>query len=168
MSGPPPEGLFSLLAIHGWKHNWSKLIWIADLAAMLRHFDLNWQMIEDSAARDGWRRIFLLALAMVRRVYGIEASCDGAVAADRDIQSLAERLEAGLRLARNNSYLEWHRDMLSARDSFADQVGQVAHFVFTPGLAEYSAASLPRWASAGYRLIRIARVLRLWPEKAAR
>ena len=163
-NSPSPEDLFALLAIHGWKHNWSKLIWISDLLAVMRRYDLDWARLDRSATRGGWRRILLLAIAMLWRVYGVDPVFDGAT--DPGIASLAERLERSLRLAKNHTYLEWHRDMLCARDSRASQLRQLVQFIFTPGLAEYSAARLPAWASAGHRLIRVGRVLKLWPEKA--
>jgi len=55
--------------------------------------------------------------------------------------------------------------MLSARDIRISQLRQLRNFIFMPGLAEYSSARLPEWASAGYRAIRVARVLRLWPSR---
>lgn len=162
VSAPHPEDLVALLAIHGWKHNWSKLIWIADLAAVLRCYDINWERIQESACRSGWKRILLLGLEMVRRVYG-------ALYADYDdpfLLALAQELEQNLRQAKNNSYLDWHRNMLRARDSRFSQMRQLANFIFTPGLGEYASSALPGWAAPGYRVIRLARVLSLWPEKA--
>ena len=161
---PSPEDLVGLLAIHGWKHNWSKLIWVADLANVIRRNEIDWQRLYRSATQDGWKRVLLLGLEMVRRVFGLPVF----VKSDPDsgILELAERLERNLKRAKNNSYLEWHRDMLRARDSGGSQLRQIANFVFTPGLAEYSSSNLPGWASPAYRLIRLARVLSLWPEKA--
>ena len=166
VNAPSPEDLVGLLAIHGWKHNWSKLIWIADLAAVMRKYHLDWERIEHSATTYGWRKIFILGLEMVRRVYGIDLTDNSALHPDATILTLAQRLECGLQSARSISYLEWHRDMLAARDSRASQICQLANFVFTPGLAEYSSSQLPTWASPAYRVIRLARVLSLWPEKA--
>jgi len=163
VSAPSPEDLFALLAIHGWKHNWSKLIWVADLAQLIRQRELDWDRLHRSASRDGWRRILSLAVAMVQRVYGEAARAPFEI--DERIAVLAGRLEANLRAANNPSYLEWHRLMLSARDIRISQLRQLRNFIFMPGLAEYSSARLPEWASAGYRAIRVARVLRLWPSR---
>lgn len=164
VNAPGAENLVGLLAIHGWKHNWSKLIWIADLSAVIRRSEIDWERLHESATRNRWRRILLLGLEMVRRIYGTPA-CDP-LNADPEIASLAERLEQGLRVANNSSYLQWHRDMLLARDSRSSQIRQLANFILTPGLAEYSSSKLPAWASPAYRAIRLARVLSLWPQKA--
>jgi hypothetical protein len=159
---PSAEDLVGLLVIHGWKHNWAKLIWIADLAVLLQKHDIDWQQVRESATRDGWRRILLLGLEMVRRVYGVTT----ALAPDAKLRLLAANLERRLQLAQNNSYLGWHRDMLLARDGRVSQIRQLRNFVFTPGLAEYASAKLPACLSPGYRMVRLARVMSLWPEKA--
>jgi hypothetical protein len=101
---------------------------------------------------------------MVRRVYGLDSELSRYI--DPQLLALADRLEQNLRLARDNRYLLWHRDMLAARDSRADQLRQVVNFVFTPGLAEYASPKLPSWASPAYRVIRVGRVLSLLLEKA--
>src|SRR5581483_6680872 len=50
---PTAEELFAMLAIHGWKHNWSKLIWIADLAQLIRRNEIDWDIVQRSATRGG-------------------------------------------------------------------------------------------------------------------
>ena len=159
---PGPEDLVALLTIHGWKHNWSKLIWVADLAAAVRLGNIDWKLVQRTAEFGGWRRILLLGLEMVRRVYSLETP----LAVDPGVRALARDLEQNLRAARNVSYAQWHRGMLRARDRCAHQAQQLAYFIFTPGLAEYASIDLPRWAASGYRLVRLARVLRLSREKA--
>jgi hypothetical protein len=160
------EDLFALLAIHGWKHNWSKLIWVADLAAMMNKHQLHWDAIHRTATQFRWRRILLLALEMVRRVYGPQAGVEPFVSPDAKVQAVATRLEQNLHLARNNSYFEWHRDMLEARDSRTCQIRQLARFILTPGLGDYSSFRLPGWASPAYRLVRLGRVIGLSMGKA--
>jgi len=162
MNVPSVEDLVGLLVIHGWKHNWSKLIWLADLAVAIRRNPLDWETIHRGALQNGWSRILLLGLEMIRRIYRIETPPP----VDDNVSSLAQKLEHNLRTYVENSYVDWHRDMLRARDSRGDQVRQVANFVFTPGLGEYTSAALPAWASPAYRAIRLARVFSLWPEKA--
>jgi len=164
VNAPKPEDLVGMLCIHGWKHNWSKLIWVADLARTIRKYPLDWDEILSSAERWGWRRILLLGAELVRLVYkDITTKLDHH--GDAGVQAVARRLEQNLRRGQPNSYLDWHRDMLVARDSINSQIHQAANFVFTPGLAEYSSSKLPKWASLGYRMVRLARVLSLWPRK---
>jgi Uncharacterised nucleotidyltransferase len=155
VSTPSPEDLLGLLVIHGWKHNWSKLIWIADVAILAGRYDLDWQQIYRSASRNGWRRILSLGLEMARRVYGAERFPSDV---DSGIATLAEELEYKLRATADASYIEWHRNMLRARDSRRLQARQLANFIFTPGLAEYSSYRLPAWGTPAYRFVRLTRV----------
>jgi len=154
VTAPSPEDLLGLLVIHGWKHNWSKVIWVADVANLLDRYDLDWDRVRRSAAESGWRRILSLGLEMARRVYRVDAP----VPVDSGIAALAGEFEHNLRAAADSTYIHWHRDMLRARDSLRQQAKQLANFVFTPGLAEYSAYELPRWAAPAYRFIRLTRV----------
>lgn len=163
VQGPSPEDLFALLAIHGWKHNWSKLIWVADLVQVMRRYRLDWELLRRSAARDGWLRILLLAIAVVERVYGLPGGIELerlGLESDSHLVALVRRLEDGLREGSDHGYLQWHRDMLSARDNGFSQIRQLVNFFFTPGLADYQCTTLPRWGSKGYRLVRMARLAR--------
>lgn len=163
VNAPSPEDLLGLLVIHGWKHNWSKLIWVADVANLIHRHDLNWDRIQRSSAKGGWQRILALGLEMARRIYWIERS---PVQVDSGIATLAGEFEHKLRSAADTTYIHWHRDMLRARDSRLHQAKQLANFIFTPGLAEYTGQTLPQWAAPAYRLIRFARVARLMKAKA--
>src|SRR5581483_7785573 len=98
------------------------------VAQLIRRDEIDWDIVQRSATRGGWRRILSLALAVVRRVYGPPEGIR--FEADRELLKLAERLESYLRNARNHSYLEWHRDMLRARDNPISRVRQVCNFFF--------------------------------------
>jgi hypothetical protein len=161
MNAPSLGDLVALLTIHGWKHNWSKLIWVADLAALIQTGKIDWDGVLKTATNGSWRRILALGVEMVRLVYGFETP----VSADQGTQRLAKELEQNLGAGKNSSYLEWHRNMLRARDHRVDQIRQVANFVFSPGLGEYASVHLPGWAASGYHLVRLGRVLRLSREK---
>jgi len=163
VTAPSPEELLGLLVIHGWKHNWAKLIWIADVAALIHLNNIDWEQVFHSASRNGWRRILLLGIAMTRKIYRLtDLPCD----TDEGITALANDLHEHLPRATPISYVEWHRDMLRARDCRTHQLRQLRNFVLSPGLGEYATVKLPRWASPAYRLIRLGRVLSLWPAKS--
>ena len=164
VTAPSPEDLLGLLVIHGWKHNWSKLIWVADLATLIDRSQLDWDYIHQSAHKNCWRRILSLGLGMVRRIYELETA---PVEGDSPIAALADHLKNNLQNAIDASYVEWHRDMLRARDSRRHQARQLANFIFTPGLAEYTSFEFPSWAVPAYRLIRVQRVISMLSAKAA-
>jgi len=103
-------------------------------------------------------------LGMVRRIYELETA---PVEGDSHIAALADHLKNNLQNAMDASYVEWHRDMLRARDSRRHQARQLANFIFTPGLAEYTSFEFPSWAVPAYRLIRVQRVISMLSAKAA-
>jgi hypothetical protein len=61
-----PEDLIGVLAMHGAFHCWERLIWICDLAGMIRvDQGIDWRGLIDQAERQGWRRILFLGLSLV-------------------------------------------------------------------------------------------------------
>lgn len=162
---PSREDLMLLLCVHGWKHNWSRLIWIADLARLIRGHSLDWNRIDSLARRTRSTGIVALGIEMVHLAFGLEPPHNVKVHAR--IGELAAKLFDHTKSEQSFSYLQWHRFMLAARDSYRDRVEHVLRFLFTPGIGEYQTVNLPKWASAGYRAIRVGRVLKLLPSVAA-
>lgn len=67
-----PFDLVHYLCLHGVKHAWSRLGWIADLAwCIVRYPELDWRALLDHAARLGTRRITLVGLALVQELFSI-------------------------------------------------------------------------------------------------
>lgn len=159
MPAPSPEYLLMLLSIHGWKHNWGRLIWLGDIAQLLRTSQIDWHVVFETCRRDRNLRLLSLALHMSHRVFDTlipEPFAFRDSALDELVNELVERL----RDVQPCGYRDWHRCMLLARDGRWDQMRQLATFFFTPGLADYATCSLPAWASVGYRLIRVGRLLK--------
>jgi hypothetical protein len=159
-----PEDLLLLLAIHGWKHNWSRLIWVGDIAQLLRHHAMDWDLVLASAKQTRNVGVLSLALQIAHDVFGspLPPIC---WVPEKSVVSLANELVRRMQKMEPCSYLEWHRYMLAARDGVGDRLRQIARFLFTPGLGEYAACNLPESFSFAYRGIRLARVLRLMPGK---
>ena len=85
------EDEFVLNCIHGAKHFWERLIWLADIAAMVsRHPELDWQRAKQNAEDVGALRMLYLALQLSESVLGVTVPApmvDG-VAADAPVRSL--------------------------------------------------------------------------------
>jgi hypothetical protein len=162
---PSPEDLLMLLSIHGWKHNWSRLIWLGDIAQLTRLYELDWARLFSECKANRNRRLLALPLRMANSIFGMPVPRQFAFA-DPELDALARELEVRLRNVNPCGYRDWHRCMLAARDSHLDRAHQLATFLSTPGLGEYTACELPRWASAAYRVVRVARLLRLGPQKS--
>jgi len=61
------EDLLLALSIHAAKHGWQRLIWLSDIAALLRRSqDLNWDVLLQSAQGAGVERILCVSLLLAR------------------------------------------------------------------------------------------------------
>ncbi|MBS1842017.1 MAG: nucleotidyltransferase family protein, partial [Acidobacteria bacterium] len=59
------EDEFVLICIHGAKHFWERLMWLADVAAMASDCQLDWKMVKESAKAVGAERMVNVALRLV-------------------------------------------------------------------------------------------------------
>jgi hypothetical protein len=161
---PADEDLLMFLSIHGWKHNWGRLIWLGDVAQLIRTSNINWDRLFSEGARNRNVRMLALGLRMANRIFDVALPrqfnfCDPA------LEVLVDELVGRMRDISPCGYRDWHRCMLSARDTQFDRARQMATFLFTPGLGEYAACKLPKCVASGYRMIRFARLLRLSSQK---
>jgi hypothetical protein len=63
------EDEFVLICIHGAKHFWERLMWIADVAAIVHgHPKLDWRRVQQSAADVGAERMIHVALLLAERL----------------------------------------------------------------------------------------------------
>lgn len=87
------EDEFTLDCIHGAKHFWERLIWIADVAAIVyRHPEMDWAKVRKSAEEVGAARMVRLALRLQERLFGVAvpAAMKNVVEADPSAGELAQ------------------------------------------------------------------------------
>jgi hypothetical protein len=92
-----PEAMLLLLAVHGSKHVWEALGWLADIAWLLvANPKLDWAGALSLAGESYCARPLLLAASLVRRVFHIElpATISARIAADPALPGLAEHVLA--------------------------------------------------------------------------
>lgn len=66
-----PEDEFVHICVHGTKHLWERLKWIADVSAILRKGDdLNWERVRESADRAGTRRMLHVGMLLANDILG--------------------------------------------------------------------------------------------------
>jgi hypothetical protein len=67
-----PEDLLLVLCVHGAKHHWGKLMWICDIAEVVRSYadKLDWSRLMTRARSLGAARILSLALFLARDLLG--------------------------------------------------------------------------------------------------
>ncbi|MEO8342158.1 MAG: nucleotidyltransferase family protein, partial [Nitrospirota bacterium] len=62
--GMAPEEFLIILCLHGSKHGWERLKWVADVAELLRSQWINWKRVFSTAAERKCHRMLLLGLAL--------------------------------------------------------------------------------------------------------
>jgi hypothetical protein len=120
------EDLALILSIHGARHCWDQLKWIADLAALsAAHSEINWHGVVEQAESIGCRRILFVALLLVHDV--LNAPIPDPVLArarrDRTATGLAAdavgQMSQGRALSLSEEYVFQLRIREKARDRFS-------------------------------------------------
>ena len=83
-----------LIAIHGAKHFWERLLWIADVAALITHNPIDWDRAAAIASAVDAERMLRLALLLAKNVAGATLSAAIQVDAESDsgARSLAQQV----------------------------------------------------------------------------
>ena len=156
-----PEDLMLILCIHGWKHSWNRLLWIADVARLMRKSTaLDWTALTARASASGTEGILLLGAVLAQKLFGVTLSneiADRALSAPQ-ITSLADESIGYMQDLTQPTYTGWHRYMLVARERRIDRIRHVSRFLLTPGVGDWDAVQLPKFVTPLYRLVRLARV----------
>jgi len=89
-----------LICVHGAKHFWERLMWIADVAALISRQPLDWDRALAVANEVGAQRILRLGLRLAANLLGanLPSQIEASVRADRAVAKLAAQIEC--RLAR--------------------------------------------------------------------
>lgn|GEM_PF-3682629 len=67
------EDLVLLLAVHGHYHDWCRLVWLSDIAAVkVRHPQMDWQLLRKSAKKLGLSRLLAEAFTNIDQVLDVQ------------------------------------------------------------------------------------------------
>jgi len=156
-----PEDLMLILCIHGWKHAWNRLLWIADVARLLRKSTaLDWTTLTARARTSGTESILFLGTLLAHKLFGVVPPgevADCALHAPQ-IGTLADESIGYMQDLTQPTYTGWHRYMLVARERRIDRIRHVSRFLLTPGVGDWDTVRLPKFVTPLYRLVRLARV----------
>jgi hypothetical protein len=156
------EDLFIVLALHGAKHVWARLIWLCDLERIMGLATLDWQTIALQAKILGVVRILRITIQLANRLLEapIPSAAEGNLPADPDASRLADEIEKQI-AAESFPPLEslaYFRLMLRLRERREDQLRFVSRLAFTPGPGEWATVRLPRGLFPLYRMVRLSRL----------
>lgn len=159
---PSPEDLLLILSIHAAKHVWGRLIWLCDIAQILKRDNLNWDWIQDRARDLGIARILHITLLLANRLLAttIPAPIEDAVIADRAALAFTEQIAVAVAagVTYGEEQLSYFRMMMRLRERRADRLRFFTRLTFTPGPGEWETVHLPKLLFPLYRIVRLARL----------
>jgi len=158
-----PEALLLVLSVHGAKHRWESLVWIADIAQLLRKYsDLDWDSVLRTARSLGIERLLFLALAVAEKILAVSPpdAVRRLVASDPTLPWLCREVEHSLASeVRGVASLSDHWFSLRGRERWRDRVRYVARLGLTPNPQDWALLPLPPVLSPLYFCVRPVRLL---------
>ena len=162
MKTPSSEDLLLVLSVHAAKHVWGRLIWLCDIAQLLKLGNLDWDSMQARAREFGIERILHVTLLLVNRLLAtpIPAPVEGPIRDDRAAGAFADKIavDVGRGVTYEEQQVSYFRLMMQLRERKADRLRFLTRLTFTPGPGEWDAVRLPRRLFPLYRLVRLARL----------
>lgn len=156
-----PDDLLVALCIHGSKHEWVRLQWIADIAALLhRHPDLDLGHVLHDARTRGLERMVLLGLGLARDLLGVplpsvaDRRLDADTTACGLMAEVTDRLNAGAPV--ETSVFEPARFRWRMRERWRDRVRYLVRTVTTPREVHVGLVPWVRLPPMGYVPVKLA------------
>jgi len=142
------EDLLLALCIHGARHGWSRLVWVTDVAELLRRTSpvLDWERMFANAERQGVRRILAVGVLVARLLLEAPVTPSGTARLDADpeavslARSLADRLCEG-----HETPLNWLSVHLAIRERLRDRVRHCQRIASMPSRASGLLPTPVRW-----------------------
>ena len=157
-----PEDLLLVLSVHAAKHVWERLIWLCDIARIIRLANLDWTAVQSRTRQYGIKRILHITLLLTNRFLAepIPKSIESAVLADQNARIMADEIAAAVRagVSYEEQQLSYFRLMMRLRERKADRVRFLTRLTFTPGPGEWHAIRLQKVLFPLYRVVRLARL----------
>jgi hypothetical protein len=155
----PPEETLLLLSVHGAKHLWCKLGWIADVAALLESpFPPNLSRTLELARLCGVTRLLLIGLLLAERLAGVRLprEISARIEADLMVAVLARQAREVIAKSPVNPDVDPARYLfyLKSKDRRRDQLLFAGRLMATLAAGEWNPSALPDVLSPFYYLFR--------------
>jgi len=159
---PSAEDLLLILSLHAAKHVWGRLIWLCDIARIVKLENLNWEWIQSQARQHGIECILHTTLLLTKSLLGapIPAPIERAILSDEAAHAFAEQIAVSVAagVVYEEEKVSCFRLMMRLRERRIDRLRFLSRLTFTPGPGEWEAVRLPRLLFPFYRLVRLARL----------
>jgi hypothetical protein len=158
------ENQLLFACLHQAWHDWYRLGWVMDLAALVKQSPhMNWKEVRDRAGRFGTARMIRVSLQLVQNLFGVPLPSAIAewAAPDKQSESIAGRARQRLFSADPNTAERILRKPLfrAAMESKYDRAIYWFHSIFRPTPLEWALVPLPDWLCGLYYPIRAGRLL---------
>lgn len=160
----PPEIELMMICIHGTKDLWTKLLWICDVAELIRSSkELNWDWVAELSHSLGSRRMLFLGLFLARDL--LDASIPGVIAQQAELDPMVKRLATQVRQRLFNgstgssSILKNSLFHLKAREHLKDRVKYCIRLGMATTPGDWSLIKLPKSLFPLYYIIRPIRLM---------
>ena len=159
---PSAEDLLLVLSVHAAKHVWERLIWLCDIAQILKREKLNWDRVQACAREFGIERILHVTLLLANRLLmaPIPEEIEESVMSDRAARTFADKIavDVGRGVSYHEEQVSYFRLMMQLRERKVDRLRFLTRLTFTPGPGEWDAVRLPKPLFPLYRVVRLARL----------
>jgi len=136
---PAPESLFELLCMHGTKHNWSRLLWVADVATLAGpRCGIDREKLDRRVRRNGTLWMTSLGAGLARSLLGAGIPRP---AAPHALERRAIGFLSGE--ASCSGFRDEWRFHCAARERWRDRIRYVALALLTPGFGDWRWIALP-------------------------
>jgi hypothetical protein len=158
------ENQLLFACLHQAKHNWSRLGWVMDLAALVKQSPhMNWNDVQHRAGRFGTARMIRVSLQLIQNLFGVPLPFAIAewAAPDKQSENIARRVEQRLFSDDTNTSERIPTDPLfrAAMESKYDRAVYWFHSIFRPTPLEWELLPLPDWLRGAYYPVRAGRLL---------
>jgi hypothetical protein len=158
-----PEDLLLVLAVHAAKHVWGRLIWLCDIAQIVKRGNLDWNWVQTRAHEVGIERILHVTLGLAKRLLAtaIPAAIEGAIVDDRAALAFTDEIAAAVEagVSHEEQQVSYFRLMMRLRERRVDRFRFLTRLTFTPGPGEWETVHLPKALFPLYRLVRLGRLV---------
>lgn len=164
------EDTLLVACLHGAKEKWWRLLWVADVAALMhRHRTVDWAAIMQRASASGMQRMLRLGLGLAHALFSAQLPPDLAHSIEEDQRCLRLIEESKRRIFGDaggpGSLLILSKYHWNARERVGDRVRYVWRTMTTPQFIHYRMISLPDALAFGYVAVKLVHdylLLPLW------
>ncbi len=166
---PSDEAMLIYLCAHGYRHGWSRLSWVCDVAEVIcARPQLDWELVDQLAGSQGMRSVVLLGLALAHRLLDapIPTAFKAKIIDNKRVSNALNTIIEWLSAPTPASDMALQAFHLSLADSWRDQAAYLPyalrHFAATklrPNARDRAFVKLPPALDFLYYLVRPVRLI---------